>query len=150
VVASLEEILEGVADRDVEFLKELISRGDEETRAQVAEIVGDLLTGKRKFPRGQPPKRFQLKGYEESDVAFFVWQAMKRGEPKVDLAVESVARKLNVSKSSVYRCWSSFDPIECEMGFRETVAQMAFSTACANKTANGVRVPSLVTAASQA
>jgi hypothetical protein len=122
-----EEILEAVAERDVDHLWACIARYDlqDDIREFLADVIRDLLTGKRKFPKGRPPTRSLIGGHEQSEIAPLVWQAVQRGA-KVEFAVEEVARDLDISERSVWGCWSSFDPIEHEMSFREIVMDGAF------------------------
>jgi hypothetical protein len=69
-----EDVLEAVSDRDVEFLTDLIRMDNLEAdiREHLADVIHDLLTGKRKFPRRRPKKVHFADGHAPSEIAFRV------------------------------------------------------------------------------
>ena len=130
-ITTKEGIDDAVSARDVEFLTDLIRLAgelDADVKEYLADVIRDLLTDKRKFPRRRPPKALITfaNGREQPSIEFRVWQTKKRkGYKKVESAIDDVAKELKITPRTVYKYWRKFDPIECEMSFRKMVMESA-------------------------
>ena len=130
------ELIDGyVRDRDVIALCQLIQNAAEltpEVREYLAGAIGDLLTGKRRFPRRRPKKTGLW--YEKQRIQVKLWEALKsqgnklpinladgkscliRGKHSIKRAVADVAKELKCSETTVWAAWSGFDPLSYEWG----------------------------------
>jgi len=105
-----------VLERDAELLANLIITEDvnQETKEHLANVIFGLLTGKIKFPRGRPKKKFAEQ--EREQIAERVLETKKRkGWRKISSAIDEVAKELGLSKKTVWDCWSRFDVIRYEI-----------------------------------
>src|SRR4029079_4613084 len=84
-----------------------------EVKEHLVNVIFDLLTGKRKFPRRRPKKK-QL--FEKERIGQLVRQTQQReGLKKISSAVEQVAKDLRISPRQVWKCWKRFNVVRCAM-----------------------------------
>jgi hypothetical protein len=102
---------EAVSNRDPDLLANLIcTEGvDEKVRLYLAEVIFDILVGKKKFPRRRPKKH--MLQWDREKIGQRVWETKKsKGLSKISLAVHEVAKEKHLSPRTVWTCWKAFDP----------------------------------------
>jgi hypothetical protein len=129
---------EAVSNRDPDLLANLIcTEGvDEKVRLYLAEVIFDILVGKKKFPRRRP-KKHMLQWYREQ-IGQRVWETKKsKGLNKIGSAVHEVAKEKNLSPRTIWTCWKAFDPGKYE--WRREEAEHDYLMEMANEAAEAAR-----------
>jgi hypothetical protein len=117
-----EDIDEMAASREFDSLALYIT--DEtltaDVREHLAHTIRGLLTGKPR--RGRPPQPRGATWWRRNAIGERVWRTQRRhGWPKVESAVEHVAKELGISPRQVWKCWRAFDPVRAEAALRRAL-----------------------------